>query len=177
MLYIIIAIILIIVLATYNDLVKKQYKVKQAKQGIDVYLKQRFDLIPNLVECVKGYSKHEKEVLEKITVLRTDYMRNPTSLKDAENLNNKLNELTLIAENYPDLKASEQYLNLQKALTKMESQLQAARRIYNCEVTNYNCKIEKIPSNIIASLFGFKRADFFEVEESNKQNVNINIGE
>ena len=177
MLYIIIAVILIIVLATYNDLVKKQYKVKQAKQGIDVYLKQRFDLIPNLVECVKAYSKHEKEVLEKITVLRTDYMRNPTSLKDAENLNNKLNELTLIAENYPDLKASEQYLNLQKALTKMESQLQAARRIYNSEVTNYNCKIEKIPSNIIASLFGFKRADFFEVEESNKQNVNINIGE
>ena len=172
---IIIAIILVIILVMYNNLVKARNKVKQAESGIDVYLNQRFDLIPNLVECVKGYSKHEQMIFTEITNLRTNYMKQNKDIKNAENLNNKMNQLIAVAENYPELKASEQYLNLQRNLTKLESQLQAARRIYNSEVTNYNTKLEVIPSNLIANLFGFKPAQLFEIEEYKKENINIKI--
>lgn len=170
---IIIAILLIIILALYNNLVKARNKVKQAESGIDVYLNQRFDLIPNLVECVKAYSKHEQSIFTEIAKLRTTYSKQPKDIKSAENLNNKMNQLIAVAENYPELKASEQYLELQRNLTKLESQLQAARRIYNTEVTNYNNKIEVVPSNLIASLFGFKHAQLFEIEEYKKENINI----
>lgn len=170
---IIIAILLIIILALYNNLVKARNKVKQAESGIDVYLNQRFDLIPNLVECVKAYSKHEQSIFTEIANLRSSYMKQSKDIKSAENLNNKMNQLIAVAENYPDLKASEQYLNLQRTLTKLESQLQAARRIYNAEATNYNNKIEVVPSNLIASLFGFKPAQLFEIEEYKKENINI----
>ena len=102
-------------------------------------------------------------------------MKQPSDIKSAENLNNKMNQLIAVAENYPDLKASEQYLNLQRTLTKLESQLQAARRIYNNEVTNYNNKIEVVPSNIVANLFGFEHAQLFDIDEQMKENVNINI--
>ena len=170
---VILAILLIIILASYNNLVKARNKVKQAESGIDVYLNQRFDLIPNLVECVKGYSKHEESIFTEIANLRSTYMKQPKSIKDAENLNNKINQLIAVAENYPELKASEQYLNLQRTLTKLESQLQAARRIYNVEVTNYNNKIDVVPSNLIASLFGLKHASLFEIEEYKKENINV----
>ena len=172
---IIIAIIIISILMTYNNLVKLKNKVKQAESGIDVYLNQRFDLIPNLVECVKAYSKHEQSIFIEIANLRTSYMDKKKDIKDAERLNNKMNELIAIAESYPDLKAGEQYLNLQKNLTKIESQLQAARRIYNNEVTNYNNKISTIPSNIVASLFGFKEVNLFQIEEYKKENINIKL--
>lgn len=171
---IIIAILLIIIIGMYNKLVKAKNRVKQAESGIDVYLNQRFDLIPNLVECVKGYSKHEKDVLENITEMRAKYNQNK-NIKKAEELNNSLNKLMLIAESYPELHASEQYLNLQRTLTKLESQLQAARRIYNTEVTEYNNKIKVIPSNIVAAIFGFKEAKLFEIEEYKRENININL--
>lgn len=100
-------------------------------------------------------------------------MKQPSNIKNAENLNNKMNQLIAVAENYPELKASEQYLNLQKTLTKLESQLQAARRIYNAEVTNYNNKLDVVPSNLIASLFGFKHAQLFEIEEYKRENISI----
>ena len=177
LLLIIIAIIIISILGIYNNLVKLKNKVKQAESGIDVYLNQRFDLIPNLVECVKGYSKYEKDVFEEIAKLRSDYMNKQKDFKSAENLNNKMNELIAIAESYPDLKVGEQYLNLQKNLTKIESQLQAARRIYNNEVTNYNNKICVIPSNIVAKIFGFEEASLFEIEEYKKENINIKLEE
>ena len=170
---IIIAILLIIILTLYNNLVKARNKVKQAESGIDVYLNQRFDLIPNLVECVKAYSKHEQKIFTEIANLRATYMKQPKNIKSAESLNNKMNQLIAVAENYPELKASEQYLELQRTLTKLESQLQAARRIYNAEVTNYNNKIEVVPSNLIASLFGFKHAQLFEIEEYKKENIDI----
>ena len=169
-LLIIIAIILIIVLQMYL-----RNKVKQSESGIDVYLNQRFDLIPNLVECVKAYSKHEQSIFTEIAALRTGYMNKSKDIKSAEKLNNKMNQLVAVAENYPDLKASEQYLNLQKNLTKIESQLQAARRIYNSDVTAYNIKLETVPSNIVANLFGFKPAQLFEIEEYKKENVNIKL--
>lgn len=167
-------IILIIILVIYNNLIKSRNRVKQAKSGIDVYLNQRFDLIPNLVECVKQYSEYEKGVFAEITELRVSYLKDSTNLKSAEKINNKMNEIVALAENYPELKASEQYLNLQKNLTKLESQLQAARRIYNMEVTNYNNKTETVPSNIVAKLFGFKKAELFQIEEYKRENVIIN---
>lgn len=167
--------IIVAVLIMYNGLVKARVRVKQAASGIDVYLKQRFDLIPNLVETVKGYSKHEQTILAEITALRNSYMNQPENLKNAENLNNKMNQLVAVAEAYPDLKASEQYLNLQKTLSKLESQLQAARRIYNSEVAEYNQKLETVPSNIVASLFGFVHADLFEIKEVERQNVKIEL--
>ena len=174
-LIIIVIVILVIILAKYNNLVKARNKVRQAESGVDVYLNQRFDLIPNLVECVKGYSKHEKEIFTEITNLRTTYMKQPKDIKNAEKLNNKMNQIIAVAENYPELKANEQYLNLQKTLTKLESQLQAARRIYNTEVTDYNNKIYTVPSNIVAKLFGFKEAKLFEIEEYKKENMNVNF--
>lgn len=172
---IIVAIILVIVLTLYNNLVRAKNKVKQAESGIDVYLNQRFDLIPNLVECVKAYSKHEQSIFTEIANLRSEYMKQPKNIQSAEILNNKMNQLIAVAENYPELKASEQYLELQRTLTKVESQLQAARRIYNVEVTDYNNKILTVPSNIIASLFGFKEAKLFEIEEYKKENIDIKL--
>ena len=161
----IVFILIISILSKYNKIVKLKNKVKQSKSGIDVYLNQRFDLIPNLVEVVKGYAKHEKEVLESITKMRTEYMNSGKNLKKGEKVNNEINKIIAVAENYPELKASEQFLNLQKNLSKMESQLQAARRIYNNDVTNYNTKISVVPDNIIAKLFGFKEEELFEIEE------------
>ena len=169
----ILAIIIIYILANYNKLVKLKNKVKQSKSGIDVYLNQRFDLIPNLVECVKGYANHEKSVIENITKLRTAYMKNNKNIKKAEELNNGINGILAIAEGYPELKASEQFLNLQKNLSKIESQLQAARRIYNNNVTKYNTTIETIPTNLIASIFGMKKAELFQIEEYKRANIDI----
>lgn len=174
---IVVGIIIVIVFSMYNTLVKMRNKVKQAESGIDVYLNQRFDLIPNLVECVKGYSKHEKDIFENVVKLRTEYMNNKKiDLKQAEKLNDNMNKIIAVAENYPELKASEQFLNLQKNLSKMESQLQAARRIYNNKVTKYNTKITTIPSNIIAGIFGFKEENLFTIEEYKKENIEIDLG-
>ena len=172
---IIVAIIILRILSKYNKIVKLQNKVKQSESGIDVYLNQRFDLIPNLVECVKAYAKHEKEVLESITKMRSEYMKGNKNLKEAKKINDSMNKILAIAENYPALKASEQFLDLQKNLSKMESQLQAARRIYNNEVTKYNTKISVVPDNIIAKMFGFKQKELFEIEEYKKENINVDL--
>lgn len=168
----IIAIILVYIFITYNSFVSRKNKIRQAASGIEVYLTQRFDLIPNLVECVKGYMKYEKGTLEEITKMRQQYLQN-RNLKDGERLNDECNKIMAVAENYPELKASEQFLNLQKNLTKMESQLQAARRIYNSEVNVYNNKIQMFPSNILASLFHFQEESFFQAEEQAKSNVSV----
>lgn len=162
----IIVLLVLIVFGQYNTLVKLKMKVKQAKSGIDVYCQQRFDLIPNLIETVKGYMKHEKEVLDSITRLRTEY-NNTKNIKVSQELNKQMNSIIAVAENYPDLKASEQFLNLQKNLEKIESQLQAARRIYNNDVTNYNTKISVVPYNLIASMFNFESESLFELEDEN----------
>ena len=174
-LIVVIVIILLVILSNYNKLVKQKNSVKQAQSGIDVYLNQRFDLIPNLVECVKGYAKHEEQVLEKITQLRAKYSKSK-DLKEAEKLNNGINQVIAVAEQYPELKASEQFLNLQKSLSKMESQLQAARRIYNNEVTAYNTTINTVPTNIIAKMFNFKEAELFTIEDYKKENIQVDLG-
>lgn len=169
---IILTVIVGYILITYNSIVKQKNRVLQATSGIDVYLTQRFDLIPNLVECVKGYMNFEKETLIAITEKRSMYLQNK-NLKDGEELNNECNRIILLAENYPDLKANEQFLNLQKKLSKMESQLQAARRIYNTEVNKYNDKIETFPNSIIADAFNFKKQEYFQAEQNAKNNIQI----
>ncbi len=167
--------IIIFLFAQYNELVKRKKKVEQAKSGIDVYLTQRFNLIPNLVECVKGYAKHEQQIFDKVVQMRTRYMNNK-NLKEGAELNSECNHIIALAENYPELKASEQFLDLQKSLSKMESQLQAARRIYNSEVTAYNTKISVVPTNIIASMFNFKEEELFQLEtEEARKNIEVKM--
>lgn len=170
----IVIVLLLLLLITYNSLITKRNKVNQSKSSIDVYLNQRFDLIPNLVECVKGYMNYEKEILEEITKLRSEY-NNSKSFSDANTLNNKFNSILAVAENYPDLKASENFLSLQKSLEKIESQLQAARRLYNSEVTIYNTAINSVPTNIIAGMFNFKEMELFQIEEYKKENIEIKL--
>lgn len=169
---IIVATVIIWIISKYNKIVRLENKVKSSESGIAVYLNQRFDLIPNLVECVKGYTKHEKELLESIVKERTSYSQN-RNLKKATELNNSLNRIIAVAENYPELKASEQFSNLQNNLVKVESQLQAARRIYNADVQRYNSTINVIPNNIVARIFGFKEKEFFQIEEYKRENIEI----
>ena len=170
----IVAIFLLFVLIVFNGLVKKRNQVKQSRSSIDVYLNQRFDLIPNLVETVKAYAKHEESLLKSITELRTKYNENK-NLDTASELNNQINKLIVSVENYPELKSSENFLNLQKNLTKMEDQLQAARRLYNMDVTNYNTSIQTFPTNILANIFKFNTEKLFEIEPEKTKNISIDL--
>ncbi len=174
-LIIILIVLIIFIIYEYNSVVNLKKKMEQALSTIDVYLKQRFDLIPNLVECVKGYAKHEEETLTKIIDMRNKYLASNKSLEDGSKLNKECDKVLMIAENYPDLKADKQFLNLQKNLIKLESQLQAARRIYNSEVTSYNTKISIFPINILANIFGFKSANLFSIEENEKSNIKVDL--
>lgn len=169
-------IVLIIVFAIleFNKFVNLRNKIKQSRSAIEVYLNQRFDLIPNLVECVKGYMRYESETFTKIAELRSEFSAKKDLKKGAE-LNSEFNRLMAVGESNPNLKASEQFLNLQKNLTKMESQLQAARRVYNGDVTLYNTAISTFPNNIFAGIFGFYEESLFEIEEYKKENINVNL--
>ncbi len=172
----ILGLLFLFVVYEFNKFVTLKNKVKQAKSTIEVYLNQRFDLIPNLVECVKGYMTHEQETFTKIAAMRSEYANEKNKdLKKGAALNSECNRIMAIGEDNPKLKASEQFLNLQKSLSKIESQLQAARRIYNGDVTLYNTAIETFPSNIFAIIFGFQKFDLFEIEEYKKENINIDL--
>lgn len=161
---VILAIIFMYFLIIYNVMIKRKNEVEHAKSSIDVYLTQRFDLIPNLVTCVKEYAKYEEKIFEEITELRTEYLKTK-ELSNGEKLEKELNDVILTVENYPELKANEQFLNLQKNLAKMENQIQAARRIYNNEVETYNNVINIFPNTILAKLLKFKTAEFFQKGE------------
>lgn len=163
-LLIIVIIAIIYILVIYNIIIKQLNSVEHAKSSIDIYLTQRFDLIPNLVECIKGYTRYEKDLFNKIITLRTEFM-NEKKLKKGSLLDTEINRIMVILENYPDLKANEQFLNLQKNLTKMENQIQSARRIYNNEVEKYNNLITVFPNNTIAKVFKLKIQEFFQMEE------------
>ena len=163
-------VILVLILAwtalTYNSLVKQRNIVKEAWSGIDVQLKRRYDLIPNVVDAVKGYAGYEKELLQRVTAMRTKTMELNTpgeKVKPESELSGMLKNLLVIAENYPDLKANQNFLNLQNQLTEVEDQIQYARRYYNGAVRDYNTKVESFPSNIMASPLGFKIEEFFEI--------------
>jgi len=156
------------VVLMYNRLITLRNRVREAFSDIDVQLKRRYDLIPNLVNTVKGYATHERELLEKVTEARTRAM-GAQGVHDkavAENmLSQTLKSLFAVAENYPDLKASQNFLELQRELRDTEDKIQAARRFYNTNVMSLNTKIEVFPSNLIARGFGFKKEEFFELED------------
>jgi len=163
-------VVVLAIILMYNRLVKLRNIMRKSHSVISVYLQQRFDLIPNLMNVVKGYVKHEKEVLAQIASLRTQAT---TDMKAAKALDKKMFELFAVAEAHPDLKASEQFLNLQQELSKMENQLQAARRSYNMSVNDMNTAIESIPTSIIATIFGFKKGELFESTNSARENVKV----
>lgn len=170
---IIIAVIAVLVIgflwATYNGLVTLRNRVDEAWSDITVQLKRRLDLIPNLVEAVKGYAKHEKGVFEEVTKARANAL-NAQGVKEtaeAENMfEGALKSLFAVAENYPDLKASQNFVELQQELVDTEDKIQASRRFYNGGVRDLNTKIEVFPNNLVAGPFGFKKRDFFELEET-----------
>ena len=153
----------------YNGFIALRNRAKEAWSDIEVQLKRRHDLIPNLVETVKGYASHERELFEKVTEARTRAMGAQTMGErgEAENmLSSTLKSLFAVAENYPQLRASENFLELQKELRDTEDKVQAARRFYNGNVRDLNIKVESFPANIIASIFHFAKMDFFEIEEA-----------
>ena len=158
----------IYVIATYNSLVRLQNRADEGYSDIDVQLKRRHDLIPNLVETVKGYASHERQVLENVTAARSSAVAasGPQAQAQAENaLTGALRQLFAVAENYPDLKASRNFLELQNEITDTEDKIQAARRFYNMTVRDLNIKIESFPSSIIANSRGIQKRDFFELDE------------
>ena len=171
---IIVAITVLAIIIQFNNLIRVKNKVKQSKSSIEVYLTQRFDLIPNLVETVKAYGKHEQEVFTKMAELRNNFSQTK-NIKTGEELTNQMNTVMAIAEENPNLQANEQFLYLQKSLVKIESQLQAARRIYNGDVTLYNTAIQAFPNNILAGIIGFQQEELFTVEEYKKQNIKIEV--
>jgi LemA protein len=164
---IIIAAVLVAV-SQYNRLVRARQMAQEGLSGIDVQLKRRADLIPNLIETVKGYMGHERQVLERVTELRAQSLKAGTLAEKGQvegMLSRALGNLFAVAENYPDLKASQNFLDLQKSLADVEEQLQLSRRYYNGAVRALNILVESFPSNIIARMFGFAQMEYFELED------------
>ncbi|MGE5327978.1 MAG: LemA family protein [Deltaproteobacteria bacterium] len=160
-------IVFIYIIITYNTLIKAKNILKEAWSGIDVQLKRRFDLVPNLVETVKGYTSHEKQVLEEITQIRNQNISNENiqQISQSENqITDSLKKLFVVAEAYPELKASENFMNLHTALVKIEDELQMARRYYNGTVRDYNTKLQSFPNNLVAGTLKFTPEPFFEIE-------------
>lgn len=177
----IIIIFFLIFVIIYNSLIGMRNGVKNSWHGIEIQLKRRRDLIPNLVNSVKGYAKHEKNLLKEITSLRVALLSSENNVKKsaaADNLLSKnLKSLFAVVENYPKLKANENFLKLQEELTNTENEIAAARRIYNNNVRDYNTKTQVFPNNIIANLFGFYQEEFFTASENDKKNINSSLKE
>jgi len=164
------------VIIIYNGLIKLKNRVDEAWSDIDVQLKRRYNLIPNLVSTVKGYAAHERELFEKVTEARANAMKAeaPAEKEKAENmLSDTLKSLFAVAENYPDLKANQNFLELQRELSDTENKIQASRRFYNGNVRDFNTKIQIFPNNIIAGMLKFAQREFFEAEGEEKENVRV----
>ena len=174
---IIAAIIILWLIGAYNSLIRARNRCQEGMSDIDVQLKRRYDLIPNLVETVKGYMSHEKEVFEKVSEARSKAMSATGSKQKAKaenELSGTLKTLFAVSENYPQLKANENFLNLQNELTDTEDKIQAARRFYNGMVRDFNTKIQSFPVNIIANLFNFKAMEFFgDLSEVEKESIKV----
>ena len=163
-----VALVIISVIAIYNGLVRRRNQAEEAWSDIEVQLKRRYDLIPNVVETVKGYAGHEKGVFENVTKARTQAMGAQTAAgrARAENaLTGTLKTLFAVAENYPQLRANENFLDLQRELADTENKIQAARRFYNSVVRDYNIALETFPSNVVAGSFGFSRKELFDLDD------------
>ena len=172
----IVVVILLWVVSTYNSLVVLRNRVKDQWAQIDVQLKRRFDLIPNLVETVKGYAKHESETLENVVKARNSYLSatTPEGQMEADGeLTKAVSKIFALAESYPELKANTNFMDLQGQLTETEDKISVARQLYNDVVLKYNNKLQVIPSNIVAALFHFQPEAFFKANEEERENVKV----
>lgn len=176
----IIVILLIYILITYNSFINSRNLVKEAFSTMDIYLKKRWDLIPNLIEVVKGYSKYENETLTKITSLRSssyDDLTMDNKININEELSKCLSNIFAVSENYPELKANELYANLSNNLISIEDEIANSRKYYNGTVRNFNNKIQMFPNNILAKLFSFKEFKMFEANAEEKNNIGVNLND
>ena len=171
--------VLIVIALIYNSLVGLRNHVKESWSDVDTELKRRYDLIPRLVSTVKGYAAHEKEVLERVTDARTRALHSTGSPRsqavDENELVSNLKSLFAVVERYPNLKANDNFLDLQRELVNTEDRIQAARRFYNGNVREYNNRVQMFPSTIIASTFSFKAAEFFEIDEMERNAPNVDL--
>ena len=179
--WIVVILVIVVVLygvITYNGLVSMRNRIENAWAQIDVQLKRRYDLIPNLVETVKGYAAHERETLEKVVQARNMAMaaQGPQDQAAAENMiTGALKSVFALSEAYPDLKANQNFLNLQEELTGTEGRIAYARQFYNDSVYRYNTKIQSVPANVIANQFSFDEREYFEVDEASRGNVEVDF--
>jgi len=166
---------LLIVAIMYNGFVSRRNAMRHAFSSIDVQLKKRWELIPNLVETVKKYASHEKETMEAVVQARNARSDSKERFDSEAKISQGVGRLFAIAEDYPDLKAGDQFLNLQRNLTEIESQISASRRAYNAAVTDWNEGVEAFPGNILAGMFNFERADWFEARTQERDRVDVNL--
>ena len=178
-LYVIIAIVvvlLLLILPSYNNFVKLNSKVEEAFSTMDVYLKKRWDLIPNIVETVKGYAKHEKSTMEEIVKLRNssyDNMSTDSKVDTNNKLSQGISKIMALAESYPELKANENFKELSKELSKVEDDIANSRKYYNGTVRDFNNAVRMFPSNIVAMIFGYKEKNMFTTNDSERENVKV----
>lgn len=172
----VVGVVLLWLVLVYNGLITFKNRVDEAWSDIGVQLKRRYDLIPNLISTVKGYATHERELLENVTKARTAAMgaQDPKESAEKENmLSDTLKSLFAVSENYPDLKANQNFLELQRELTDTEDKIQASRRFYNGNVRDFNTKIQVFPTNLVAGMLKFEEYNFFEVVENEKENIEV----
>ena len=174
---IVIAVVVVAVILMYNSLVAKKNEVDNVYAGLDAVLKKRYDLIPNLVSIAKEYMEYEKELLSEITKLRSHAINPNISEKEKirldKEITSKLGSIMVAVENYPELKANENMLHLQKTLTEVEAQISAARRAYNQAVTDYNNALEMIPTNVMASFMGYRKKELFEISDDERKSIDV----
>lgn len=175
----VIAVILLFVIVSYNGLIQVNNKVKEAFATMDVYLKKRWDLIPNVVESVRGYASHEQATLDKVIELRNgsyDAMSGEEKIQANEKLSQGIKSIFALAESYPDLKASENFKDLSAQLSRVEEDIANSRKYYNGAVRSFNNKVQMFPGNIVAGMFGFKEKDMFEAAAEERENVSVKVG-
>ncbi len=173
---VVVAVLFLAFIGIYNKLAKLKVMVEEASSDIETFLKQRYDMIPNLVEIVKGYAKHESATLEKVTEMRTKAMSAgtlPEKMTLEDGLTSAISKIFAVAENYPDLKANTNFIQLQTTLKELEESIQKSRRYYNGASRDFNTAIVVFPTNLIAQLFGYKKVDFFEASQEEQKNVEV----
>ena len=170
--------LLVVIFVIFNKIIKANNKVKEAFATIDVYLKKRWDLIPNLIEVVKGYSKHESNTLKEVIELRNgvyDDLSDNEKIKTNNKINKSLSRIFALAENYPELKANENFLKLSSELTDIEDEIAQSRKYFNAVVRDYNNIVEVFPNNIIAKLFGYKSKLMFSIDDNERDNIKVEL--
>ena len=175
----VVVVIVLFVISVYNSLVRARMQTQEAWSQIDVQLKRRNDLLPNLIETVKGYGKYEQAILEKVTQLRAQVASASSpadAMKASDALTRQISGIFAVAESYPDLKANENYLKLQEELTNTENKISYSRQLYNSVAGNYNVKLQAFPSNVIAGMFAFRPADFLSTPEEEKAVPKVDFG-